>query len=415
MRRRDSCRGVNLHDRYFTPTETRTACCYIAYMATRTVNDPPINNQRRHATTPFLNLIVNARWRRILSAVLIGTVSIPPSSAETVDDESVRLYRTRAEKREAGLHRQLTPWLTLSGLVELDWNKDRFAVAGNTDGIRQQDEAMTVQLGLIATPLESVNTELILEYDTDTDRVKTEEFTFALESDSWEFAAGKQYLPLGEYFSRFVTGPLIEFGETRDTAATLSYDFRDRLGLSMSVYHGAAGELDRNNRGLDWTFAMEAWPQRNLALGLSYQTDLADADSRLLADHDNRFVRKVPVLSGYVLWVKEHFELTFEALGATRPFIEFDADRDQPRAWNLELALFPHRQLDLALRIEGSRELEDEPHLQYGAAVTFLLHRYATLTLEYLHGRFHDDLATDDDGNPLDDVDRVGAQLSIAF
>ncbi len=384
-------------------------------MVARTVNNPSINHKRTHAITPLLSVIHNAWWFRILSVVLISAVSIPPSLAESVDDESVRLYRTRAEKREAGLHRQLTPWLTLSGLVELEWNKDRFSVARNADVIRQEEQAMTVQLGLIATPLESVKAELILEYDTDTDRVKTEEFTIALESDPWELIVGKQYLPFGEYFSRFVTGPLIEFGETRETAATLTYDFADRLDLSMAIYHGAAGERERNNRGLDWTLSMEAWPQENLALGFSYLTDLADADSRLLVDNDNRFVRKVPGLSGYILWINDNFELTFEALGATRSFIELEADRDQPWAWNLELGLFPHRHFDLALRIEGSRELEDEPYLQYGAAVTFLVHRYVTVTMEYLHGRFRGDLATDVDDNPLDDVNRFSAQLSVAF
>ncbi len=384
-------------------------------MSTRETNDLSIDNSWNRATTPLLTLIRCAGWLRLLSVVLIGAVSIPPSLGATVDDESVRLYRTRAEKREVGLHTPLTPWLTLSGLVELEWNKDRFSVARSADVTRKEDRAMKVQTGLIATPAENVRAELILEYDTDTDRVKTEEFTVRLESDPWEFVIGKQYLPFGEYFSRFVTDPLIEFGETREAAATLTYDFSDRLDLSMSVYHGAAGALDRNNRGLDWTFAMAAWAHRNVALGLSYQTDLADADSRLLADNDDRFVRKVPGLSGYILWIEDNFELTLEALGATRSFSDFEDDRDQPWAWNLELGLFPHPRVDLALRVEGSRELEDEPHLQYGVAATFLAHRYVTLTFEILHGRFHDDLASDDDGNPLDHVNRFGAQLSVAF
>ncbi len=356
-----------------------------------------------------------AGWHRLLSVVLIGAVCMPPAAAESEEDESVRLYRTRAEKREAGLHRQLTPWLSLSGLAELEWNKDRFSLADNAGAFDRHDEAMTLQLGLIATPLENTQAELILEYDTDTDSVKAEEFTAAVEFDPWELVVGKQYLPFGEYFSRFVTGPIIEFGETRETAATLSYDFSDRLDFSLSLYEGAAGEWDRNNRGLDWGVAMEAWPRRNLALGFSYLTDLADADSRLLADHDNRFIRKVPGVSGYLLWIDERFELTFEALGATQSFAEFDADRDRPWAWNIELGIFPHRGFDLALRIEGSRELEDEPYRQYGAAVTILVHRYVTLTAEYLHGRYRGDLARDDDDNPLDGVDRFGAQLSIAF
>jgi hypothetical protein len=384
-------------------------------MIARITKNAFIKHKRKRAITPLFVLIHFAGWRRILSVVLIGTMSMPAAVAETVDDESVRLYRTREEKREAGLHRQLTPWLTLSGLVELESTKNRFSVAHNADVIRVEDHAMTVQAGLIATPLKGANAELILEYDTDTDRVKTEEFTIGAESDPWELAVGKQYLPFGEYFSRFVTGPIIEFGETRDTAATLTYDFSDRLDLSMSVYQGVAGESDGNDRGLDWAFALEAWPQQNLALGLSYLTDLADADSRLLADNDNHYVRKVPGVSGYLLWIDKHFELTFEALAATRSFVELETDRDQPWAWNLELALFPHKRFDLALRIEGSRELEDEPHLQYGAAVTVLVHRYVTLTLEYLHGRYDDNLATDDNDNPLGHVNRFGAQLSVAF
>lgn len=406
---------IRLLDERFALTEKRPACCYIACMIARISNNPSINNNSKRATSPLLALIHFAGWRRILSVVLIGAVSIPPSLAETVEDESVRLYRTRAEKREAGLHRQLTPWLTLSGLVELEGERVRLSAERNADVRRVEETEMTLQLGWIATPLEIANAELILEYDTFTDRVKTEEFTLGAESDTWEFVVGKQYLPFGEYFSRFVTGPIIEFGETRELAATLAHDFSDRLDLSVSVYHGVAGEVERDDRGLDWAFAMEAWPRDNLALGLSYLTDMADTDSRLLDDNDNRFIRKVQGVSGYLLWIDRRFEITFEALAATRSFAELEVDRNRPWAWNLELGLFFHHLFDLALRVEGSRELVDEPQLQYGAAVTLLLHRYVTLTLEYLHGDFEGDLATDDDGNRLDDVNRFGAQLSVAF
>jgi hypothetical protein len=41
--------------------------------------------------------------------------------------------------------------------------------------------------------------------------------------------------------------------------------------------------------------------------------------------------------------------------------------------------------------------------------------RRASLTLEYLHGEFSGELASNDDDEPYDHVDRLGAMLSVAF
>ncbi|MDH3279921.1 MAG: LbtU family siderophore porin [Gammaproteobacteria bacterium] len=351
--------------------------------------------------------------RQAAGLVLAASLGMP-APAPASEENSVRLYRTREEQREAGLARQLAPWLTASSLFEAEGSKQRISV-DDARHVSRSESTASLQLGLAATPLESLKAELVLEYDTDVDKLRADEYIVAVQLGDWELAVGKQYLPLGEYFSRFVSGPILEFGETRDTAATLAYDFSDRLDASVSLYQGVAREVDSTGSDLDWTFALEAWPRADLSFGISFQTDLADSDERLLADQDNRFVRKVPGLSGYLLWIGEHVEVTFEALAATRSFREFESDRDQPSAWNLELALFVHPKVDLALRIEGSRELEDAPRTQFGAAATFLLHRNATLTLELLHARFDGDLAADDDDNPFSHSNRIGALLSVAF
>ncbi len=346
-------------------------------------------------------------------ALLAPVLSVPPSSAASEED-SVRLYRTREEQREAGLARQLTPWLSATTLLEAETGRERVAVDDARNFWRHESNA-SLQIGLEATPTAWLKGESVLEYDTDVDKLRADEYILAAEWGAWELAVGKMYLPFGEFFSRFVTGPVLEFGETRDTAATLAYDFSDRFDVSISVYQGVAREVDGAGRELDWTFALEAWPDQDLSIGLSLQTDLADSDERLLADQDNRFVRKVPGLSGYLLWIGDGFEVTFEALGATRSFREFESDRDRPVAWNLELGLFLHPKLELALRIEGSRKLEDAPRTQYGAAATLLLHRNTTLTLELLHARFDGNLATDDDDNSFSHSNSVGALLSLAF
>ena len=349
----------------------------------------------------------------VLCVLLIAAPTSPSFAAEPDGSDPGRLYSTRKEQREAGLQRQLTPWLTLSGLAELEWAADRFSSAGRRDYVDEADA--TVQIGLIATPMDKLEAELIAEFDTVTEKVKTEEATLSLEVDRWDLTLGKQYLPFGVYFSHFATGPLIELGETRAEAATLAYDYKDRVELSLSGYRGRTRSRESGENGIDLALGVNIWAAEFLSFGVSYVTDLGDADSRLLEDEDDVFIDKVAGLSGYLLWVAENFEVSIEALGATRSFAELGADRNRPFAWNLEFVYFPYRRFDWALRLEGSRELQDAPRLQYGVAVNARLHRYVTLTVEVLHGSFKGDLASDDDNNPYAHVNHVGVQLSIVF
>jgi hypothetical protein len=270
-------------------------------------------------------------------------------------------------------------------------------------------------LSATATPWSFAKGELILNYDTDTDRLEADEAIASLEYDGWEFAYGRQYLPFGVYYSHFATGPLLEFGETRDVAAALSYDVHDRADLSLSVYRGQGQKTNNSGSNMDWTLATEAWLNESVSLGISYLSDLADADSDLLADTHNRYERRVPALSGYLLWTGDQFEVTAEVVGATRAFRELEPDRNQPLAWNLEFANFLNPHLDWALRLEGSRELDDEPKLRYGASVSFRAGRYGSLTLDYLHSSFRHNFATGHNDNFLSHGNEFAAQLSIAF
>ena len=108
--------------------------------------------------------------------------------------------------------------------------------------------------------------------------------------------------------------------------------------------------------------------------------------------------------------------MTLEALAATGSFEELGSDRNKPWAWNAELVhAVPGSNFEIAFRIEGSRELEDEPKYQFGPAITWRTGKYASLTLEYLHGEFEGELATTENDDRYDHVDRVGGILSIAF
>ena len=86
-----------------------------------------------------------------------------------------------------------------------------------------------------------------------------------------------------------------------------------------------------------------------------------------------------------------------------------------PQAFNLEFAYSITPKLDWAIRLEGSREPKDAPELQTGMAVNYRLHQNIVVTLEALRGFFKGNLATNNDNNAYDQVDTLGALLSIAF
>lgn len=341
------------------------------------------------------------------------------SSIEDVLDEApdIRIYRTREEQREAGLKHEVTPWLTLSGLAEIEVTDDNFSIDHGRDDSSGREEAANIQLGLAVDVFELAQFETVIEYDTDVDDWEVEEAFATFEHGPWEFSMGRQYTPFGVYFSNFVSGPLLEFGETRaERAFILAYGPTDALEMSLTTYRGNARERGDNAERWDWVFAMEAEIDGNWSAGWSYQTDLADADSRLLEDENDRYSRRVPAVSGYFLWTDQRYEFTLEALGAVRSFKELDNDRDRPWAWNAEVVyFFDNHNIDLAFRVEGSNELEGEPHLQFGPALTWRIGKYASLTLEYLHGEFKDQIATNDDDEPYDHVDRVGGILTVEF
>ena len=283
---------------------------------------------------------------------------------EARGEGQVRLYRTRSERREAGLQHQLAPWLTFSGLAELEAIGETFSVEDQPENVRDSESVAAIQLGLIATPLDWLEGELVPEDDSQGDKIFVEEATISADVGDWELLAGKQYLPFGQYFSSFITGPILELGETQETAATLTYDFEDRIEFSASIYEGVARRSDESDNGIDWAFALSGVIHERLGVGVSYLTDLGDAGGRLLEDVDNRFVRKVPGLSAYAIWIGDGFETTFEITGAQRSFEELDSDRDQPLAWNVELALFIHPKAELDFRLEGSRQIEGFPKIQ---------------------------------------------------
>lgn len=341
----------------------------------------------------------------------------PDNSQSILSDsanEVIRSPRTNAERRQEGVSHELTPWLTASVLVDLEWRRDDFSTrAGNDDTVLEH--SATFQLGLVAAPWEYLQGELSLEYDTSSRRWTTDEAFVLFEKGDWELMGGKLYTSFGEYISHFPSGPLLEFGETRTHGISLLYSPAELIEFSFTAYRGRAREVGDHPSRLDWAAAIATTFDDRYVFGLSYQSDLADANSGLVADTGNRYQRKIGAVSGYFIWMTEDFELSFETLGALDSFRELDSDRDQPMAWNLEFSRFIDSDFEWALRAEGSRELEGEPEWQLGTALTWHVNRNISCSVEYLHGHFKSGLATNEADESYDHIDRVGVQISVGF
>ncbi|MES9925183.1 MAG: LbtU family siderophore porin [Candidatus Thiodiazotropha endolucinida] len=367
----------------------------------------------------------------LIGLCLILLVSSPAAADETVEEaletgqttgedeptEKQRIYRTREEQREAGLQTAITPWLTLSGLLEGEIQTDRYVPRNREDVVKSRDDNANIQIGLVIDLFGLAEAEVVAEYDSDPDKFSSEEAFVTFESDPMELSLGKQFTPLGLYFDHFITGPMLEFGETSARhVILLAYGPSDQFDLTLAAYRGRSSKVGADD-AWDWAVGFEAWPTDTFSFGLSYQSDLSDSDERIL--DDDHYIERVPAVSGYLFGMTDAFEFSLEVVAALEDFRELEKDLNRPIAWNAEVAyFFPNFDAELALRIENSHELEDEPEHRYGAAITWYLHKRANLTLEILRAQFDAEsyaIDLDDDEVSIQHANTMSAKISIVF
>ncbi len=354
---------------------------------------------------------------RISASALVGLVLLSCSATwadEHARREPARAYATPAERREAGRSRSLAPWLQASALIETEFQRRRIRPASGDGTSRSWDATNSLQLGLVARSGSVVQAELVLQYESDTAKPSVDEAVLTLARGDWELEAGRMYTPLGQYFSHFPSGPLLEFGETRAEGVALGYAPSEKLELKVMRYGGRARPAGDGRWSLDWSAALEGRLGGGWSLGASYQTDVADAADGLPAALGRRHARRVPAAAAYARRSNDRFELTAELLGALRSFRELPADLERPRAWNLEFVRFVGPRFLWALRLEGSRELEDAPRSRWGIAASWQLDPRVAVSIEYLNGHVPGGRGASDEPVPGRRVQQVGVRLSLA-
>ncbi len=338
-----------------------------------------------------------------------------------LEKKNAELYHSLGEKKEAGLQTQLSKYLTLSGLLEVEASAESVHFSGGNSDSASDLTLATAQLGLGITVNENIGGDLILLYEEvedEDDDIDIDEATINFEFDSLSGRIGRQYVPFGNYYSHFVSDPMtLELGETRETALLARYT-GEKWALSGFVFDGDAEKAGDEDHIGDFGASLVLTPTEGVEFGASYLSDLADSDAELADDYR----RRVAGWSAYAVAGTGPFELSAEALGAVRSFSADDLDEngngkgDKPFAWNVEAAVYPASNFEIALRLEGSDELAESPDLQYGICSSWSPIEHLSLSLEYLRGEFDKDFApADDEDSPGRYRDLVTAQLAIEF
>lgn len=376
-------------------------------------------------------------WPAFASALALPLLSYAAEEvAETAEPtvQAARFYRSPEERREAGLGTQFTDWLRFSGLVEIEkeYLEDHFQNAITTT--EDEGATPTVEAVFEVTVFPWLIGEFVFEAEYDSGYfARTDEGLIAIESETWGLKIGRQYLPFGEYYSHFVSGPLLEFGETRATSLIADHSFNDNLEVAAFIFDSDFDNASGSD-SYDWGLAFE-YVSGNEAIrfGASYLSDVAEADERLLEEHVYTYQQRVSAWSAYALIGFDHFELTAEIVRANStlkpfaaPVLEAEPEEDEeseeedikgfkPSAYNLELAYFPQPRLQFAVRIEHSDQLEDEPEWRYGVSATWRVGKHFGLSLDYLYGEYKHGFVLDDNDNALDHSHQVAAQLVMEF
>lgn len=346
----------------------------------------------------------------------------PVSGAQDQPDEDEAggprpaIFHTRDERREARLGVQLTDWLKVSGQLEFESTSEDMFFPGGALAEEHHRIEGSAELAFDMKFGGDLSAELVLEKEQHSRESLVDEAMISYEPGNFEVTVGRLYVPFGTYYSHFVTGPLLEFGETRGNSLLLGYDMDDMVEIELFAFKGDAHEISTSEKTLDWGASIESkLLNGRVQLGVSYLSDLADAEERLLADNNNLYQKRVGAWSAFAIAHLGKWDIVIETMRADKKFMELDSTEDQPRSTNLELAYFINNNWEVALRYETSDELADEPERQYGLTVNWRVHLNVSLGIEYLRGDFKPGFVFDDNDNELSHREIFSTKLIMEF
>lgn len=228
----------------------------------------------------------------------------------------------------------------------------------------------------------------------------------------FSLAGGKMYLPFGKFNSHFITDPLtLDLGEANDSAVNLGWGVADRITVKTTIFAGGTDTVGDNDAIDSFAASVETTPIHGLTLGASYISDLAESGIGLVTDA-SLYTASVPGVAVFLTAAYGPFTLEGEYVTALKSFnaalvtAGADLTGNKPSAWNVELALAPNDRWEIAAKMEGAKDFQDDL-FRYGGVISYGLFQNTVVALEYLVA---------DEGNGNENRTHIGtAQLAFEF
>ncbi len=357
---------------------------------------------------------------KIASLYLLLCSSFVLAESQTADQlktEAARIYRNSEERRESGLGTQVTDWLKVSGLIEIENEYLNNNFSNDIEVSRHDNPNLSLQVGLQIDATDWFSAEILFdaEYNAKVYFSRFEEILVKVENEQWEIKIGRLFLPFGEYYSHFVTSPILEFGETRANALVLEYSPLEDFEITGFILESRAEKVGGED-DFDWGLGLRySTDDPTIQMGAGFLSDLAESEERLLQSFQDTFKRRVSAWNAYARVGFDTFEITGELVQATRAFKEIKKNSDKPFSYNIEFAYFPKETLQLSVRTEHSDELADQPSWRFGISGTWRPITRFNLSVDYLYGKFKNGFIRDDSGNTLNYRHLIAAQLALEF
>lgn len=336
-------------------------------------------------------------------------------------DERVR--RIEEALQETSLLGKWAERITLSGAIEVEvgYEKIDFADPALDDEDASDLVLATAELGVDVAIARHVGGHVLFYWEEDeSDGVDLDEGFIILDGGDilpLYLNVGRLYVPFGNFESHFISDPLtLEIGEAGESAVLVGTG-NDWTEIRLSIHNGDVDEIGDDDHiggfsaGAAFTLPEGVVPDIGLSAGASYTSNIADSDG-LEGETPGEIEDHVGGLGTFLsVSFQDRFFLEAEYVTALDHFkpgeLSFDGgDERKPMAWNLELAVAPMDDLEVAVRYEGSDDTGDFlPEAQFGGVVSYGLFENTSLALEYLRGEFEND----------DERDVLTAQFAVEF
>ncbi len=338
------------------------------------------------------------RYITQLGILLLALTTLPTSAEDkAANAEAPTLtHRTeRLEKSRGARGAERESRLNLVGAIEVDAQHSRDADGGHAD-----ITVSTVELGLDARLTSITRGHVLLLFEEDADvPIDIDEAIITVTSPhtAWSLAAGRLYIPFGQYGSALLSDPLtLELGETRESAIQLGWE-RRRLSAMLWIANGETHQNQDDALDLYGTHIHMAATSGNseLTIALSWLNNLADTDALQDAiTQPGELRRRVPGAALYASIKHHDCTLITEQVAALRPFSTDDLGHEhaQPTATNLELdysstAFGKPTTLALARQQTADAEMLELPQTRWLATASIALDSHSTVGIEYRRDR----------------------------